>query len=654
MSFALFLLLAADFGDEAMETLLQRLRSDAPDVRTTAATDILAAWPRWNPEDLSELQKAALDGDPEVSGRAQELRARIRIRRTLGQNLFSRIAKADDAFFSGDDAAKLEVLREANAIWKSGKLSKEDLAGLEYLTAHAKWADPSLLDRFLSQPDTRQAFSLSPDAEGRARVRVKEVELLGIEGKKRSGQVAEFLGDSAPEVRTAALRVIGGIQARDQIPSVAALLKDKNAGVRVEALSLLSHWDAREYAIDFAKLLEDSSRSVRWRAAEALGVWGEKTAGPSVARLLKDPFGPTRAEAAAVLGAFGAREFAADVALLVDDPQPLVRRNAAYALGRFGDVSFAPRLKALIRDPDPEVRLTAAHALGQLDSGAHADSVVPLLRDDDPEVRLEAAWVLGHMASKEAARQIGLLLQDPDPEVRHAAVWAIGRSRIRECRADVTERLGDRTAWVRSEAVLTLARIGGGDEAAAIAALLRDPDRKVRVSAALALGELGTGDPQDVLAGLERDQDRLLGLSSTFSLARLSKVGPAAQGRAIREIATDDLAFACLGTIATDVESFVHSREAWDILERPLKLRRSVETWTDLASVLSDAGLTLDVQTDCILGRLDKNHTLSGRDALSWLLGRFLTPAVVLEGRKVRVMDRRAALSYWQNRLDRK
>src|SRR5262249_26618674 len=107
------LLLAAGTQDGTMESLLRKLRSDDPEVRTGAAAELLAAWPRWKVQDLTKLDEAAQDADPELSGRAQEARSRIRIRRALGENLFSRIPKADDAFFGGDDAAKLAVLGEA-------------------------------------------------------------------------------------------------------------------------------------------------------------------------------------------------------------------------------------------------------------------------------------------------------------------------------------------------------------------------------------------------------------------------------------------------------------------------------------------------------------------------------------------------------------
>ena len=81
---------------------------------------------------------------------------------------------------------------------------------------------------------------------------------------------------------------------------------------------------------------------------------------------------------------------------------------------------------------------------------------------------------------------------------------------------------------------------------------------------------------------------------------------------------------------------------------------RAVETWTDLSAALSDAGLKLEIQTDCMIGRLDRGSPMIGRNALTWLLGRFAVPDVVLEDRKIRLMDRRDSLLYWQKRLEGK
>lgn len=654
MVLAVLLLLVPGGVDDTMEALLKALRSDDPDVRANATADILASWPLWNEEDLTKLEDAARDEDPEVSGRAGEARVRIRIRRSLGKTLFQRIPRADDAFLKGDDAAKLAVLGEAKVLWKKQKLTKDDMAGLESLVLRAPWTDPANLDRFLKDPDAQLVFSVPGDSEARVRVKTKEVELLGMEGRKRTGQVAEYLADGEPEVRATALRVMGGLQAREQAPKVSVLLRDRNASVRGEALALLTTWGAKEYAADFSLLLDDPNGRVRWRAAEALGSCGHKDAGPRIAKLLKDPFAPTRAEAAMVLGTFGAREFTSDLAPLLADAVPMVRRSAAYAIGKFGAAEYAPQLRKLLKDPDPGTRLTAAQSLGQLGADVQFGDVVDLIRDADPDVRDEAAWVLGLTASKDWAKRIALLIESSDAQVRHHAVWALGLMRARDARTAVTAMLSDSSSWVRSEAVLTLARIGEKEDLPKIAALLRDPDRKVRVNAALALGELGSADAEDALAALQRDPDRLLGLSSTLSLARLGQCSPAALRLALQEIATDDLAFACLGMAASDAASAAHSREAWELLDRPLRLKRSIETWADLSAALLDAGLTLDVQTDGMIGRLDRSHSLTGRDALAWLLGRYATPTMVLDGKKVRLVDRREGLAHWQKRLEGK
>src|SRR5262245_47731698 len=139
---AVVLLWAPDFGDEPMESLLKGLRSDDADVRSKATTGILAGWRDWKDADLLKLEEASLDRDPEVGSRAAEARARIRIRRTIGPNLVEKVAGVDEAFLRGDDEAKLAVLQEAKRVWKTGTLTREDLAGLESLATRAQWRDP--------------------------------------------------------------------------------------------------------------------------------------------------------------------------------------------------------------------------------------------------------------------------------------------------------------------------------------------------------------------------------------------------------------------------------------------------------------------------------------------------------------------------------
>jgi HEAT repeat protein len=649
----LLLAWALALQDPSMDSLLEGLRADDPGARARAMIGILKGWKGWAEKDLSSLDDASIDGDPEVSARATDARSLIRIRRTLGVKLVDAISRADEAFHTGGDAAKLDVLILAKAFWIRGDLAREDLAGLERVAAGATWTDPGTLPRFMKEFDGGRALSIPGDPAARVRLRARAVEELGGEGKKRLAQVVESLGDEEPEVRATALRVIGGLDAREQAPKIASQLRDPDPTVRREALSLLGGWGAKEYATDCVRLLEDPNGQIRRRAVETLAGWGQKGVAPDIAKLLKDRDGSSRAEAATALGVLGAREFAGDLAPLLSDVQPAVRRSAAFAIGRVGGMEHASKIEALLADRESDVRMTAVQALGQLGVGLRVEAVVPLLGDPDTEVRLEAAWVLGRVAPKAAMLRM-LQLENRDPGVRHGLARILGRMGLEECRKPIGLLCSDPCAWVRAEAVESLGRLGGKEGMGVISALLRDPDRKVRLNAALALGELGSGDPEGALAALERDRDRLLGLASTLSLIRLGLRGAGPLRVALGEIGSDDLAFAVLGTAALETLSRVRSKEAWDRLARPLVVKKSVETWKDLTEALAGAGLALEVEADCGIGRLDEHLGVTGYQALEWLLGRVGRPAIVLDGSRVRLMDRRPALVWWQKRLDGK
>jgi len=645
MSVCLLLLVAA-LQERTMEALLRGLQSDDPEIRTQATAELLAGWKRWTKEDLSSLDEASLNSDPELSTRAADAGALILIRRTLGGPILEKIPGADQAFHTGSDAAKLDVLAKAKALWVGREL--EDTSGLELLAGRAQWTDPNALARFLKQINRGGAFSIPADPEARARLRAREVERLGGEGRMKVGKVVEFLGDEAALVRSAALRAISGLRAAEQAPRIATLLKDPNASVRGEALAVLDAWGRKEYAPDFVVLLQDPSGALRRQAVEALGGWGQRDVAPQIAKLLQDPYAPSRAEAASALGGLGAREFVPQIAPLLGDSQVVVRRAAAFAVGRLGGRDFAPALQKLLVDRDSEVRISAVRSLGQLGPGPHLEHLVALLGDDDAEVREEAAWVLGFTASKELVLRVVDRLGDRDPEVRGGVVRMMGRLGLREYREAVGLLCTDPTVWVRSGAVESLGRLGGREDAERIAARLKDGDRRVRISAALALGELGTGD----LQGVEKDADRLLGLAATLAVMRRGALPLKGQREALREIASNDLAFAVLGTAALETLSRIHSKEAWDRLGRPLTMAKPVDTWKDFAEALTAADLGLEVEGAFAIGRLDPRMQVTGREALEWLLGRLDAPAPVLEGRTLRLMDRRAALSFWQKRLD--
>lgn len=646
--------------DETIETLIERWRSEDPDVRARATDALLDRWKGWGPEELARLADAAEDPDPEVAARARDARGRLRVRRLAGEKVLGVVEGLETAFAGGSDELKLAALVEADRRVLEGKLLESDLEGLAQLAQEADWAAPESLNRFIQQTWRRRGgnlgrfFTLSVD---RLAQRTREVEKAGEEGRARAGRVLAYLKDEEPAVRATALRVIGGWGDKELAPKVAPLLKDGHSSVRLDAIRVLGAWDAKEYSRDLVPFLKDPNWLVRWKAAETLSGWGAREYAAEVAPLLKDPSSRTRAEAVAALAQFGARAYAPGIEALLADPSPAVRRNAAFALGKLAAKEAGPKLEALLRDEDPWVRMSAAHALGQFGRGEHTATLLPLLRDPDPDVRADIAWVLGRMASKDLTGHIAELLDHPHAEVRHDVIAALDRLEASAHAPAVAARLGDASGWVRSRAAEALGRIGTKEHLEALEKLLADPERRTRTQAALALGSLGArvGAGPDLvrkLRGLEGDRDRVLGLSASIALVRLGRVDAAGQLKCLDEVQGSGLASSYLGSVFLETVARAREPAAWDKLERPLEPAAPIETWKDVEVVLARSGLKLQVEGDFpFVARVDASALTTARGAIEWVAGRAFRPELVPDGTTLRLLERGPALASWRKRL---
>jgi hypothetical protein len=80
MTFLPWVLMALAFQEEPLETLLEGLHSNDPEVRTKASGGIVAGWKRWSKEDLAKLEEASIDLDLEMSVRGTDALSLILIR----------------------------------------------------------------------------------------------------------------------------------------------------------------------------------------------------------------------------------------------------------------------------------------------------------------------------------------------------------------------------------------------------------------------------------------------------------------------------------------------------------------------------------------------------------------------------------------------
>jgi HEAT repeat protein len=150
----------------------------------------------------------------------------------------------------------------------------------------------------------RHAVTDDPDAVRRSRAAEALGEFLDVRGLPALEQAA--LRDESVDVRAAAVRALGRLNARDGRAVLAAALQDSEADVRraaIEQVVRVNHWSDRDALLG---RLSDDDAGIRMRAAQLCG--------------------ELRIESA-VDGLSSA---------LMTDAAPSVRQAAAWALGRIG------------------------------------------------------------------------------------------------------------------------------------------------------------------------------------------------------------------------------------------------------------------------------------------------------------------------------
>jgi len=300
-----------------------------------------------------------------------------------------------------------------------------------------------------------------------------------LRGERSATRLLEALGESDPELRTAAVRGIGGRRLADALPLL------------VRRLEVVASEGDREGEEEVAALTE---------ALTALASPGSSDAGVAAQTLqllasrLEGADEAVRLAIARVLGRIGRREDTQLVTLLLKDPSPLVRRAAVDALARLDPETAAEPLRLALADESPPVRIAAADALGASTRPGVIDDLRRLADDEDARVRVAAIRSIGLHAeratdgtSREAAlgrvetavgdeplvvlaalevlqrvggvppAQMATLLARPEAEIVREAVACVG-ARSDEATLDRLLPLVSHPDWsVRAEAIQVLA-----------------------------------------------------------------------------------------------------------------------------------------------------------------------------------------------------
>ena len=277
--------------------------------------------------------------------------------------------------------------------------------------------------------------------------------------------LVKALDDSDPWVRYLALRSLGSLGDVRVVPDVlAALQKERAPQVRLAAIDVLGRLHAAEAWEVLDPLSRSSDADIGSTAIRALGHLDHPEVLSRLEAFLRaaESWQRTAAVAAATLRAdvrvvqslqwVAAADEDADVAdaaiqglariarrqdvqgseathaLVALTGEPLRREASVKALSELP----ARRIGDLVRglsDPAPEVRCAIVEALGRMQQPAASRSLESALADDHPSVRLAAIRALKNLGTREPQRKLMTLVRtDPDAEVRRAAMLAASRT----------------------------------------------------------------------------------------------------------------------------------------------------------------------------------------------------------------------------------
>jgi len=228
--------------------------------------------------------------------------------------------------------------------------------------------------------------------------------LLRGEGRERIAAFFEGRGDVAGEIRR-----LGARRATNRA-AAAFVLGDMGSARAIEPL---------------IRALDDGSRDVRSAAARSLGMLEAEAAVPRLVVSLAENEVP-RAISGGALLAMGSKA-APGLRSLLGSPHPGVRATALELLGFTGDASDADALGEALSathaiaasrwQEHAEMRAAAARALGRIGTRRVAPSLRGALNDPAPFVRTAAAHALGRIGDRDAfealARQAAIDAYDP-------------------------------------------------------------------------------------------------------------------------------------------------------------------------------------------------------------------------------------------------
>lgn len=377
-------LLAQEDPVKSAPALIRKLGSNKTEERYEAARTLKGL----GKAALPELERAAVDPDPEIAQQVRRLIRLIPIAEQLTPRLRSTLPGVEERLAEGDARTWCQVFFEATAVRK-GKPVHPDLhpEDLEALAARAlqgtdmpeeqgslcesiarlklRAAVPDLLkllkieEMYVVEREDGVVEFHSVDSDA-------VQALVTLNAEESIGGLVRLLTDGRPMARQNASMTLGKMKARSTIPEIKSLLQDKESDVRRTAADALCDLEAKDAAEELRKLLADENGEVRVSAAKTLTRLGLDEGRKELLTLLRNSEARTRSSAVWALKTLNARDAAAQILPLLEDADHNVRTTAVGFFASLGIKEAIPKLRNLLKDPQAGVRDVADQALKTL------------------------------------------------------------------------------------------------------------------------------------------------------------------------------------------------------------------------------------------------------------------------------------------------
>jgi HEAT repeat protein len=225
-------------------------------------------------------------------------------------------------------------------------------------------------------------------------------------------------------------RVVGKLQAARYVPQLVAVLGSPDMGVRVSAAAALGSLPGEHEGISALSLcLADEEPQVRAAACRSLGQLEASAAVQSLLGATSDPSALVRAAAVVALVSLDNPVTLARMrAIIAEDPMPTVVVQAIAGLGRSALEQDLTMLMSLCTSEDHEVVKAAARALVSFRVHRATAALLGLLAHERWDVRWAAAEVLAQRGDRTALVPLReLSLREEDATVKTAIDDAVAR-----------------------------------------------------------------------------------------------------------------------------------------------------------------------------------------------------------------------------------